>query len=142
MTYRINLTEKQEKKLRRIVSENQGNPNILKRVYCILLRNEGQKNENIIRLLDIHEDTIADWSKIYVRRGLNALLTFRYSKRRKSKLSKYKARIRRIAEKKSVTTIEELQKEIKEHFELDVEYSWLYRYCKKNGIYSKMKARS
>ncbi len=135
MAYKVNLTDKQERKLKQIVRENKGHPNILKRVYCILLRNEGQKNENITKLLDIHEDTIADWTKLYLRQGLDGLLTFRYHKRRKSKLNRYRARIRRLAAKKSVNTIEALQAEIKEKFSLEVEYSWLYRYCKKNGIY-------
>ncbi|MGM0497341.1 MAG: helix-turn-helix domain-containing protein, partial [Bacteroidota bacterium] len=86
MAYHINLTNKQERRLREIVRENQNNKNILKRAYCILLRNDGQNNDNIIRLLDIHEDTIADWVKIYTKQGLDALLTFKYHKRRKSKL--------------------------------------------------------
>lgn len=142
MTYRINLTEKQEQRLRRTVRENKDNPNLLKRAYCILLRNEGQKNENITKLLDIHEDTIADWSRIYLKKGLNALLTLKYNKRRKSKLNKYRTIIKRLASKKSVTTIEVLQKEIKEKIGIQVEYSWLYRYCKKNDIYSRIKNKT
>ena len=142
MAYKINLTDKQEQKLRQLVSENQDKPNVLKRIYCILLRNEGQSNENITKLLDIHEDTIADWTRIYLNRGLTGLLTFRYHKRRKSKLSKYKSRIKRIAGQKNVRTIEKLQKEIKQRFSLEVEYSWLYRYCKKNGIYTELRRNS
>ena len=139
MTHRIHLTDKQEKKIRRIIRENQDKPNVLKRAYCILLRNEGQPNRNITQLLNIHEDTIADWAKLYKRRGLRALLNFRYDKRRSSQLDPYKAKIKRIASNKSVNTIEKLQEEIKERFDIEVEYSWFYRYCKRNGIYSNIK---
>ncbi|MCK5029064.1 MAG: hypothetical protein KAR57_05480, partial [Bacteroidales bacterium] len=62
MSYKVVLTEEQEEELRVIVRENQKRKNILKRAYCILLKNEGQKNKNITQLLGIHEDTIADWT--------------------------------------------------------------------------------
>ena len=141
MAYHINLTKKQEQRLRKIVRENQNNKNILKRAYCILLRNDGQNNDNIIRLLDIHEDTIADWVRIYSKRGLDELLNYKYHKRRKSKLDKYRSRIKRIASRKKITTISQLQAEIEEKLSLRVEYSWLYRYCVKNSIYSVLKER-
>jgi transposase len=142
MAYKVNLTHKQEERLKKIVRENKEHPNILKRAYCILLRNEGQKNENITKLLDIHEDTIADWTRLYLRKGLNGLLSFRYHRRRKSGLNPYRAKIRRLAAKRSVNTVEALQSEIKEKYSLDVEYSWLYRYCKKNNIYSYLNKKS
>jgi transposase len=139
MAYRVNLTRKQEQRLRQLVHDNKDNPHILKRLYCVLLRHEGQSNENITKLLDIHEDTIADWLRIYVSRGLPGLLNFRYHKRRKSRLNKYRARIMRIAGKKSVKTVEQLQQEIREKLGVEVEYSWLYRFARKNGIYSKLR---
>lgn len=139
MAYRINLTQKQEIRLKKIVKDNQHNTNLLKRAYCILLKNEGQKNENITRLLDIHEDTIADWSKIYLKRGLNRLLEYHYDQRRKSKLDPYRARIKRLAKKKKIQTIRQLQKAVRERLHLEVEYSWLYRYCVKYGIYNELR---
>jgi len=142
MAYHINLTNKQEQRLRRIAHENQGDKNLLKRIYCILLRNDGQNNENITRLLDIHEDTIADWVRIYTKRGLDELLTYKYHKRRKSKLDAYRSQIKRIASRKKTTTIEQLQEAIEETLSIRVEYSWLYRYCVKNSIYSILKNKS
>jgi transposase len=139
MAYRINLTDKQEKRLRRFVHEHKENKNLLRRAYCILLRNEGQKNENITRLLNVHEDTIADWLRIYRTRGLDELLTYKFHKRRKSKLDKYRSRIKKIASRKKISTIEQLQEAIEEKLSLKVEYSWLYRYCVKNSIYSLLK---
>ena len=127
--------------MRRIVHENQDSKNLLKRVYCILLRNDGQSNDNITRLLDIHEDTIADWVRIYTKRGLDELLNYKYDKRRKSKLDKYRSSIKRIASRKKITTIEQLQVAIEEKLSIRVEYSWLYRYCVKNSIYSVLKEK-
>ena len=135
MSYSINLTAKQEARLRGIVRDNQDNPHVLKRVYCILLKNEGQKNKNIVRLLDVHADTITDWTKLYLKQGLPGLLTFRFHRRRQSSLDPYRSRIRRIASLKHITTIGQLQQALDQRLSLPVEYSWLYRYCRKNGIY-------
>ena len=138
MSYRIKLSDAQEAELKKIVRENQKHKNILKRAYCILLKNEGQKNKNIIQLLKIHEDSIADWTKIYLEKGVEGLFKYKYSQRRKSKLNPYRSKIKRMASAKSTKTIEQLQKKIKERLDIDVEYSWLYRYCRKYGIYKEL----
>ncbi len=139
MSYRVFLSAEQEAEIKNIIRENQKRKNILKRAYCILLKNEGQKNENITQLLGIHEDTIADWTKIFLMRGMDGLLKYRYSDRRKSKLHPYKGRIKRMAEGKRVKTIEQLQYKVKENLGIEIEYSWFYRYCKKYGIYKALK---
>ncbi len=142
MAYSVNLTQKQEKRLREIIRDYQGSKSVLKRAYCLLLRNEGQSNDNITQLLGVHEDTIADWLRLYKKRGLNGLLTFHYHKRRRSKLNKYRSKIRKIARLKRVDTIEKLQNELYDRFYIEVEYSWLYRYCRKNHIYSTLKGKN
>lgn len=141
MSYRINLSTEEEADLKKIVRENQNRKNILKRAYCILLKNEGQKNENITQLLGIHEDTIADWTKIYLHKGIDGLLKYKYSERRKSKLHPYKGKIKRMASGKRVKTVEQLQKKMYENLGIDIEYSWFYRYCKKYGIYKVLKEK-
>jgi len=139
MAYRIRLTHEEEAKLRQIAKENQHKKNVLKRIYCILLKNEGQKNVNITQLLGIHEDTIADWIKIYLKKGIEGLLKYKYAQRRKSQLHPHKARIKRMAAAKSVKTVEQLQHKVKKNLGYDIEYSWFYRYCKKYGIYQVLK---
>ncbi len=141
MAYSVKLTQKQEERLRRLIQDNKSNKNILKRAYCILLRNEGQSNENITQLLGIHEDTIADWIRLYKRGGVDRLLTFHYHKRRRSKLNNYRSQIRKIARLKRINTIKKLQDELYNRFHVEIEYSWLYRYCRKNYIYSVLKKK-
>ena len=141
MSYRVFLDESDESELKRIVRENQKRKNILKRAYCILLKNEGQKNENITQLLGIHEDTIADWTQIYLKKGIDGLMRFKYSDRRRSKLHPYKNQIKRMASGKRVKTLEQLQLKVKEKYKIDIEYSWFYRYCLKNGIYKALKEK-
>ena len=141
MAYKVILNKIQELELKDIVKNNKANPNLLKRAYCILLKNEGQQNENIVRLLGIHEDSIADWTKIFLKKGISGLMKFKYSERRKSKLKPHIKEIRRIASTKSVTTVKQLQKKIKTKFDIDIEYSWLYRYCVKNKVYDKLKSK-
>lgn len=139
MSYRIVLSNEAEDELKKLIKENQHRKNILKRLYCVLLKNEGQKNINITQLLGIHEDTIADWTKIYLNKGIEGLLKFKYSERRKSKLHPYRSKIKRMASTKSVKTIEQLQLKVKENLGIEIEYSWFYRYCKKYGIYKILK---
>ena len=139
MSYKVVLTEEQEDELRSVVRENQKKKNVLKRAYCILLKNEGQKNKNITQLLGIHEDTIADWTKIYLQKGIQGLLRFKYSERRKSKLHPYKNKIKRMAAAKSIKTIEQLQTKVNKELNISIEYSWFYRYCKKYGVYKILK---
>lgn len=141
MSYKINLTYEEEYELKRLVKENKNKKNVLKRAYCILLKNEGQKNINITQLLGIHEDTVADWTKIYLKRGIDGLLKYKYSDRRKSKLHPYKSKIKRMASAKSIKTVEQLQKKVKTALGFDIEYSWFYRYCRKYGIYKILKEK-
>ncbi|MCB2196806.1 MAG: hypothetical protein KQH79_13175 [Bacteroidetes bacterium] len=142
MSYRVNLSQEEETKLRQLIKTNQNKKNVLKRLYCILLKNEGQKNINITQLLNIHEDTVADWTKIYIAKGTEGLLKYKYSERRKSKLHPYKSKIKRLASAKSVKTVEQLQQKVKDKLGFDIEYSWFYRYCRKYGIYKILKETS
>lgn len=139
MSYKINLTQEEDLTLRALLKKNQNKKNILKRVYCILLKNEGQKNINITKLLGIHEDTVADWTKIYLKKGVDGLLRYNYSERRKSQLHPYRGKIKRMAAAKSVKTVEQLQQKVKMNLGYEIEYSWFYRYCKKYGIYEILK---
>lgn len=132
--YRISLTPKQEKRIRELIREHRSQSQLLRRLYCLLLKNEGQSNSNITRLLGIHEDTVADWIRCYKQKGLPALLYFGYHRRRKSKLAPYKARIRQWARAKRTTTVAQLQQLIENRLGISVEYSWLYRWCRKNEI--------
>lgn len=142
MSYKVDLTETQENELKQLVRNNQHRKNILKRAYCILLKHEGQKNENITQLLGIHEDTIADWTKIFLSKGIDGLLKFKYADRRKSKLEPYKHKIKSLASAKSVITLEQLRQKVKEKYHIEIEYSWFFRYCRKYGIYKVLKEKS
>lgn len=137
--YRIQLTQKQERRIRQLVKESQKEPHILRRLYCVLLKNEGQSNGNITRLLNIHEDTVADWIRCYKSQGLPGLMSFGYHRRRKSVLAPYKGRIKQWAGAQKTTTVKQLQVLIQQRLELSIEYSWLYRWCKKNGILSELR---
>ena len=141
MSYKVNLTQVEESEIRTVIKDNQNKKNVLKRAYCILLKNEGQKNINITQLLGIHEDTVADWVKIYLEKGLSGLLSYRYSERRKSKFHPYKHKIKQMASAKNVRTIEHLQSKVKLRLGIEVEYSWFYRYCRKYGIYKVLKEK-
>ena len=46
-----------------------------------------------------------------------------------------------MASAKSVKTVEQLQKKVKDKLGFDIEYSWFYRYCRKYGIYKVLKEK-
>ncbi|MFO7939471.1 MAG: helix-turn-helix domain-containing protein [Bacteroidales bacterium] len=137
--YRITLTQKQEHRLRQLVKAYRDQPHILRRLYCVLLKNEGQSNGNITRLLNIHEDTVADWIRCYKKQGVPALMTFGYHRRRKSILAPYKGRIKQWARAQKTTTVKQLQLLIQQRLDIVVEYSWLYRWCRKNDILAELR---
>jgi transposase len=105
-----------------------------RRYHCLWLLNEGYLRGDIAKLLGVNIDTITDWIKLYNKEGLNGLGLLKYEGRRPSILDGVQDQIKDIVKNENIATIAELQERIKKKFQLEVEHSWLYRYCKKNSI--------
>lgn len=133
MSYKIKLSNKDAVELKRLLRETESSK-ALKRYQCIHFKEQGFKNMDIAMLLCVHIDTITDWLKVFLEKGLKGLREFDYEGRRVSVLDNYKQEIKSHVDKNIVSSVKELQGHIKKTHDVVVEHSWLFRYCKKNSI--------
>ena len=133
MSYTINLSKSEAIELKKILRETESSK-VLKRYQCIHFKQQGLKNKDIAELLCVSIDTVTDWLKVFLEKGLKGLGEFDYEGRRISVLDDYKQEIRSHVDKNIVSSIKELQGHIKKTYDIAVEHSWLFRYCKKNSI--------
>ncbi len=106
----------------------------LRRYQCLWMLHEQYYNKDIANILGVNIDTVADWIKIYNKSGLAGLGLLNYQGRRPSQLDKVKDTILKTIESKNISTIKDLQAILLAEHKIEVEHSWLFRYCKKNSI--------
>ena len=107
---------------------------LLRRYQCLSMLHENYPKKEVAKLLGVNIDTITDWVKIYTKSGLAGLGLFNYEGRRPSSLDQIKDELVDLIKKENINTMVQLQGKIKNNYKLDVEESWLGRYCKKNSI--------
>ena len=107
---------------------------LLRRYQCLSMLHENYPKKEVAKLLGVNIDTITDWVKIYTKSGLAGLGLFNYEGRRPSSLDQIKDELIDLIKKENINTMVQLQGKIKSNYKLDVEESWLGRYCKKNSI--------
>lgn len=126
-----------EKKIKEIAQAKKGEERskIYRRLVAMEQRLRGKSCKEIAEELGVCLDTISDWTNLYEDGGLPALQGLHYEGRRISKLEKHETEMRQHIKAESVRTLEELQEWLKKQFSLEVEQSWLFRFCKKNSIF-------
>ena len=107
---------------------------LLRRYQCLSMLHENYPKKEVAKLLGVNIDTITDWVKIYTKSGLAGLVLLKYEGRRSSSLDQIKDVLVDLIKKENINTMVQLQGKIKSSYKLDVEESWLGRYCKKNFI--------
>jgi transposase len=110
------------------------NTKFSRRYQCLWMLNEQYLKKDIALILGVNIDTITDWIKIYNKSGLEGLGLLKYEGRRSSSLDKFKNKIENTIRTQNVSTIKHLQSVLLKEYEIEIEHSWLYRYCKKNSI--------
>jgi transposase len=133
MSYRLDLDEISLEEINNLL-KNQKDAKIYKRLIALKMKSQGITNQNISKILDVHIDTITDWFKIYLNNGLNGLCQLNLQNRKKSKLDAHLAELKKLVEENTISTIAEFQNYISNIFGIEIEHSWLSRYCKKNSI--------
>ena len=130
-------TKKREEELENIkkAKKEEKRVKIYKRILAVEQRIQGKKLGEIATNLSVCLDTVCEWMRIYEQGGLVLLRQLHYEGRRPSKLEIYKKQIKEHIKEESVRTVSELQTWIKETYSLEVELSWLFRFCKKNLIF-------
>jgi transposase len=133
MSYSILLGTKELDELSKLMKQ-QKDTKVYKRLIALKMKHLGISNMDISSVLDVHIDTITDWFKLYINLGLSGLCEIHLKNRKKSKLDDVREELSKLVEEKTISTISEFQNYISNLFGIEVEQSWLSRYCKKNSI--------
>jgi transposase len=134
MSYLISLSSKELQEVD-IALKAQKESKVYKRLVSLKMKNHGLSNKEIANILSVHIDTITNWHKLYISLGLKGLCELHLKNRKKSKLDIHINEIRGLAKEKTISTIAELQDNISKLYGIEIEHSWLSRYCKKNSIF-------
>ncbi len=106
-----------------------------RRLQAVYLRGQRKSTQMIAENLGVNRDTITLWVKLYRSGGLEGLTNLKYEHQgRSSKLGVYQREIDLLTDKERISTMSCLAKRIKELYGVEVEESWLSRWCKKNSI--------
>jgi transposase len=133
MSYRVDLTTSEIlelKTLRRVEKDGK----ILRRYQCIWFAHEKFPKKEIASLLSVNIDTVTDWIKLFNKNRLEGLRKLQYGGRRPSSLDAVKGELLNYIKTEPVSKLSELQHYLKTKHSVDIEHSWLSRYCKKNSI--------
>lgn len=133
MSYQVILS-KTDLDIIKTKKRNERDAKLLRRYQCLSMLHENYPKKEVAKLLGVNIDTITDWVKIYTKSGLVGLGLLNYEGRRPSSLDQIKDELVDLIKKEKINTMAQLQVNIKNNYKLDVEESWLGRYCKKNSI--------
>ncbi|MEL6132849.1 MAG: helix-turn-helix domain-containing protein [Bacteroidota bacterium] len=111
-----------------------------RRLLALSLRHYGYKVKDIAPIVGVSEKTITEWMKRYLEGGFEGLLAMNYPDRRGSKLAEYEEAIRQQLTQNPKIQLVEIQRWLLETHRLEVEYSWLYRYLERRGIWQERKS--
>lgn len=126
----INLTKKQ-KKLLMLAEKQVPNPQVLKRIQCILLKDKGWTHRAVAEHLNKGFSTVSDWIKIYKEEGLKRLVSWKYNGK-KSRLSPEQiTELKQMINKNPFNVAQEAADFIKEKFNVDYNVKYLPRLLKK-----------
>lgn len=129
----IKLTVAEKKELQKL-KKREENKKIYRRYMYLELSSAGMTNLKIAEVLGVCNDTLTDWRILFLEEGLEGLSKLHYEGRRESKLLPLKGKILKEIERSNVSTLKKLQSFLKKECSLEVEQSWLSRFCKKNSI--------
>ena len=108
---------------------------IYRRLQCIHFKDLGLKHSIIASSLSVHIDTITDWLKLFNTAGFDGLCKLDYDNRRISKLDSVQSQMKQYIDDNMIGTISQLQSYLLSVHQINIEQSWLFRYCKKNSIH-------
>jgi len=132
--HHIYLTTEQTKEFKKRIATERDSK-IWKRLQAVYSRSQKILTNEIAHNLSVNRGTITEWVKLYLSGGMEALVTLNYDNQGpRSKLSDYQKDIDKLTDEEDIPTITCLQQRIKELYGVEVEESWLFRWCKKNSI--------
>jgi len=127
MSYNVNLSTQQIEELKAI-QKTVTSIKIYKRLQCIYFAYNKLSKTQIADFLDVSNNTVTTWIKIYQKGGFESLKTFDYKERKKSKLSEIKEDIRKYIKQELPSKIAQVQDWIRKTYNIEIEHSWLSRF--------------
>jgi len=117
---------------------------ILRRLRCIVMRYEGKTLTQIMKVLQVSPDSIAEWCKQYLSEWLDALCWFKYDGRRLSTLAPYKKTIENLVDANIYNTYAELFDAVEKAVGMSLWIKWdaFVKFCKKNSVWLQRSADS
>lgn len=132
--YKIKLTNAELKKFEKLKKQEK-NKRIFRRLQCLILSHQNKEYKEIADITGVCVDTVTDWIKLYLDKGIFGLCKLDFKDKRQSKIDNYVDKIKDDIKNNTISTLSELQDWIKSHYAIEMETSWLFRCCKKNFIF-------
>jgi len=107
-------------------------PQLVKRVQSIKLRNKGMTNIEIGKFLLFSDQTISNWAHIYMTRGLQALLQWNYKGKTSVLTVRQQEELRKRNSEKPFVRAAEAQDYIRQRFGIEFHLHWVQKLMKKN----------
>jgi len=131
--HKVDLDKRKLAKLRKLKQETT-EKRIFRRLQCIELACEGKEYREIASITGVCADTVTDWIKLFSSGGLEGLCRLDFKGKRQSKIDAHIEEIKTDVSNNMISTLAELQDWLRNHYEIEMEKSWLSRCCKKNSI--------
>ena len=131
--YKIELAKTELKKFVKLKKQEK-NKRIFRRLQCLVLSHQGKEYKEIADITGVCVDTVTDWIKLYLDKGISGLCQLNFKDKRQSKINDYIDKIKEDVKNNMIFTLSELQDWIKNNYNIEMETSWLSRCCKKKLI--------
>lgn len=132
----IKLAKKQ-KKLLMLAEKQVPNPQVLKRIQCILLKDKGWTHRAVAEHLNKGFSTVSDWIKIYKEEGLEQLVSWKYAGKKPKLSSEQIKDLKQRINESPFNAAQEAADFIKEKFDVDYNVKYLPRLLKKTDYHTK-----
>ena len=110
--HKINFSKSELKAIKQR-KKTEKDKKILRRLYCLELKAKDMLHKEIADNIGVSPDTITNWVKIYIKKGLNGLCAPINYDRRSSSIDPHIKKIKATVKDKTISTLAELQSMIK-----------------------------
>ena len=107
-------------------------PQLIKRLQSIKLRDKGMTNIEIGKFLLLSDQTISNWAQVYLTQGIQPLLQWNYEGKTSILTIAQQQELKKRNSEKPFEKASEAQDYIKQHFGIDFHLHWVQKLMKKN----------
>ena len=107
-------------------------PQLIKRLQSIKLRDKGMTNIEIGKFLLLSDQTISNWVQVYLTQGIQPLLQWNYEGKTSILTITQQQELKKRNSEKPFEKASEAQDYIRQHFGIDFHLHWVQKLMKKN----------